>query len=293
MTIASGKTGSLGYVYYSSSPTTNSWVQKLTTQSIWSSLSFKQNNILYVGNNSGGGIHVSTDSGVSYTYLASTAGLYVSCLDASKDGVNVFYCNTSGLFYSPNSGSSFTNFSTTSSVFLATSQSAKTTMIVPTSVTDTIYTFFTNPKVNFLCDMYLPKNRIILQSNLITNYGDNTDVFYPYRTQFLSVDTSNNFDLYFPMYESYVIAPLGNATCYLSEIEERHVSIKITISKLTAHALNFVCSGSNVIRDYGAHSGSSTLTGTGLGSNVTSVTLMASYNNSITNPFCWIILTKG
>lgn len=289
MTIASGKTGNGGYVYYSSSPTTNSWVQKLTTQSIWSSLSFKQNNILYAGNNSGGGIHVSTDSGVSYTYLASTAGLYISSLDASKDGVNIFYCNTSGFFYSPNSGSSFTNFSTTSSVFLATSQSAKTTMIVPTSVTDTIYTFFTNPKVNFLCDMYLPKNRMILQSNLITDYGDNTDVFYLYKTQFLSVDTSNNFDLYWPMYSCYQIRPSGNATCYLSEVEERHVGIEIKIIKMSAHALNFVCSGNNLIWDYGVHTGVTSLAGTGLGSNVTSVTLMAIYGLSVSNPFGWAI----
>jgi hypothetical protein len=141
--------------------------------------------------------------------------------------------------------------------------------------------------------MYLPKNRLTLQSNLITDYGDITYVFYPYRTQFLSVDTSNNFDLYWPMYSCYQIRPSGNATCYLSEVEERHVGIEIKIIKMGQHPLNFVVSGSNLLYDFGSYTGVTSLTGSGLGNSITSVTLMASYGITISSPFCWIIISKA
>lgn len=292
MTVAAGKTGNNDYVYYSSSPTTNSWVQKLS-QSIWSSLSFKQNGILLVGHAAGvAGIHRSLDSGVTYSVIPSTIGYTINCVDASRDGTQIFFGHSTGFYYSSDSGNTITNFSTTVPNFLQTSQSGKTTMVVPATITDTIYTFFTNPKLTFKTDIHWPKNRVILQSNLITNYNDNQEVYYPYRTQFLAVDTSNNFDLYWPLYSSYVIRPSGNATCYLPEVTERHVGLQITIVKMSAHALNFVCAGTNLLWNYGVHTGVTTLAGTGLGSNVTSVTLMASYGLTVSSPYSWVIISS-
>lgn len=297
MTIAAGKTGNLDYVHYSNSPgtlATSAWVTKLS-QSVWSSLSFKQNGILLVGHAAGvAGIHRSLDSGVTYSVIPSTIGYTINCVDASRDGANIFFGHSSGFYYSSDSGSTITNFSSTVPNFLVTSQSGKTTMVVPATITDTIYTFFIQPRVNFRTDIHWPKNRVVLQSNLITDYNNNTEVYYPYRTQFLGLDITNNyFYLYWPLYENYVIRPSGNATCYLPEVEERHVGLKITISKFTAFALNFVMSGTNLLWDYGVHTGVTTLAGTGLNSNVTSVTLMASYGLTVANPFAWIIITKA
>jgi hypothetical protein len=296
MSIAAGKTGNLDYVHYSNSPgalSSSAWVTKLSFPSAWSSMAWKQNNNLYVGNGIGGGIHLSTDSGVTYTYLATTAGLTINSLDISRDNQNIFYCNASGFYYSPDAANTFTNFSTINSSFLVTSQSAKTTMIVPSATTtDVIYTFFTEPRVNFKTNIHWPKNRVVLQSNLITDYNDVQEVYYPYQTKFLGLDiTTNDHYLYWPLYENYIIRPSGNATISLPEVNERHVGLKITITKMTAFALNFDMSGTNLLWAYGVHSGVTTLSGTGLNSNTTSVTLMASYGLTVSNPFAWIIIT--
>lgn len=295
MTIAAGKTGNLDYVHYSNSPgtlATSAWVTKLS-QSIWSSLSFKQNGILLVGHAAGvAGIHRSLDSGVTYSVIPSTIGYTINCVDMSRDGTHIFFGHSSGFYYSPDSGDTITNFSSTVPNFLQTSQSGKTTMVVPATITDTIYTFFTQPRVNFKTDIHWPKNRVVLQSNLMTDYNDVQEVYYPYRTQFLAVDIFMNvIDLYWPLYENYVIRPQANVTCYLPEVTQRHVGLKVTFTKLSAFALNFVMDGTNLLWDYGVHTGVTTLAGTGLGSNVTSVTLMASYGLTVTNPFAWIIIT--
>jgi hypothetical protein len=296
MTIAAGKTGNLDYVHYSNSPgalSAAAWVTKLS-QSIWSSLSFKQNGILLVGHAAGvAGIHRSLDSGVTYSVIPSTIGYTINCVDASRDGTHIFFGHSSGFYYSPDSGNTITNFSTTVPNFLQTSQSGKTTMVVPASITDTIYTFFTEPRVNFKTNIHWPKNRVVLQSNLETDYNDVQEVFYPYRTKFVGLNiTNNNFDLFWPLYENYVIRPSGNATCFLPEVTERHVGIKITITKMTAFHLNFVMANTNLLWDYGSHTGVTTLSGAGLNNNVTSVTLMASYGLTVVNPFAWIIISS-
>jgi hypothetical protein len=288
MTIAAGKTGNLDYVHYSNSPGTLAsiaWVTKLS-QSIWSSLSFKQNGILLVGHAAGvAGIHKSLDSGVTYSVIPSTIGYNINCVDMSRDGVHIFFGHSSGFYYSPDSGDTITNFSSTVPNFLQTSQSGKTTMVVPAVITDTIYTFFTEPRVNFRTDIHWPKNRVVLQSNLITDYDNNTEVYYPYRSKFLGLDiTNNDFYLYWPLYSSYVIRPSGIATCYLPEVEERHVGLEIKIIKLTQQPLSFVRSGTNLLWDYGGYTG-----GTGLNSNVTSVSLMASYGLTVNSPYSWIM----
>jgi hypothetical protein len=295
MTIAAGKTGNLDYVHYSNSPGASSaaaWVTKLS-QSVWSSLSFKQNGILLVGHAAGvAGIHRSLNSGVTYSVIPSTIGYYINCVDASRDGTHIFFGHSSGFYYSPDAGNTITNFSTTVPNFLQTSQSGKTTMVVPATITDTIYTFFTQPRVNFKTDIHWPKNRVVLQSNLITDYNDVQEVYYPYQTKFVGLDiTSNILDLYWPLYETYVIRPSGNATVLMPEVTERHVGLKVTFVKMTAFHLNFVMDGNNLLYDYGSYTGVVSLSGSGLNNNVTSVTLMASFGLTVSSPYAWVIIT--
>ena len=55
------------------------------------------------------------------------------------------------------------------------------------------------------------------------------------------------------------------------------------------HPLNFVVSGSNLLYDFGSYTGVTTLTGSGLGNSITTVTLMAIYGLTASNPFGWAI----
>jgi hypothetical protein len=213
-------------------------------------------------------------------------------VDASADGTHIAYAHSSGFYFSFDSGNTFTQFSTIPSSFLATSQNSKLTLTVPTSVTDTIYTFYTNMRLTFNADMYLPKNRLVLQSNSITDYGDNTSVFYPFRTQFLSLDVNDQIILNFPLYENYVLYPNTNSNIFLPEITERSLGIKITFVKLTAHALNFIVESPNVIYGFGDHTPHfPDLPGTGIGNNTTAVTLLSSYSTSVAASYAWVVIS--
>ena len=293
ITIAAGKSSYNDYVYFSTTPAT-SWTQKLTS-SIWSSLSYQQNGTIWLGNNNGLGIYKSVDNGVNYTQLSSTIGKYVSDVDSSWDDSQVVWCSNTlanvGYYYSRDAGVTFYQRSTLYLSYVTTSQSCKTTLLVPNVTTDVIYIHETNQNIVARCDLFLPKQRMTLLSNQAFDYGDSSEVYYPYRTMFLGLSTSNTATLRYPLYESYIIYPTNNCVLTLPDLNENTVGLKITICKITAQPLNFICSGSDLLYDYGVHTPVNTLSGTGLGTNTTSTTLMSAFGVTSQHAFCWIIIT--
>jgi hypothetical protein len=291
ITLACGNSTYNDFIYYSSTPTT-SWTQKLTS-SIWSSLSYQDNGTIWAGNNLGLGIYKSVDNGLSYVQLVNTNGQYVSDVDSSWDDTQVVYCSTnvsnSGFYYSPDAGVTFNQRSAVFMNYVTTSQSCKTTLIVPSVVLDTIYTHATNQNILANCDFFIPKNRMTLISNREYDYNDIVDIYFPHRTMFLGLSSTNIATLTFPLYEHYVCYPTGSVTINLPKINDDSVGLVITLSKLTAQTMNFVCNTTDLIYDYGVHTGVSSLL---LGTTVTSVTLRTSFGVTTTNQYVWIVTSK-
>jgi hypothetical protein len=291
ITLACGNSTYNDFIYYSSTPTT-SWTQKLTS-SIWSSLSYQDNGTIWAGNNLGLGIYKSVDNGLSYVQLANTNGQYVSDVDSSWNDDQVVYCSTNvsnlGFYYSPDAGVTFSQRSLVYMNYVTTSQSCKTTLLVPSVVLDTIYTHATNQNILANCDFFIPKNRMTLISNREYDYNDYVNIYFPHRTMFIGLSSSNTATLTFPLYEHYVCYPTGSVTINLPKLNEDSVGLVVTLSKLTAQTMNFVCNTTDLIYDYGVHTGVSSLL---LGTNVTSVTLRTSFGVTTTNQYVWIVTSK-
>jgi len=298
--VATGKSSYNDYIYYSTTPTT-SWTQSTITgtyPNIWTSLSYSAGGassaIIYASSGltgSSGGLYLSSNNGASFISLSSTSGS-INWVSSSYDNTIISYVSSTGFSLSTNSGLNFTSYSTTSFSYMAMSQSSKNVLLVPTSITDAIYQFNTNQNLNVNCDFIIPKQRMTLQSNTEDNYGNNTNVFYPYRTMFLGLSSSNNATLTYPLYENYIMTPQGASVITLPALKEYSVGLKLTFTKIALQTLNFTTTSPDLLYDFGTATGVSTLA-TPLATTITSVILMSSYNPSSTAQFCWCIVSKS
>ena len=253
--VATGSSSYNDYIYYSTTPTT-SWSQATTTgpsTGIWSSLSYSPGGaggaIIYVSSGltgSNGGLYLSSNTGASFISLPSTSGS-INWVSSSYDNTIISYVSSAGFSLSTNGGLGFTSYSTTPFSYMAMSQSSKNVLLVPTSITDAIYQFNTNQNLNVNCDFIIPKQRMTLQSNTENNYGNNTNVFYPYRTMFLGLSSSNNATLTYPLYENYIMTPQGASVITLPALKEYSVGLKLTFTKIALQTLNFTTTSPDLI----------------------------------------------
>ena len=256
--------------------------------SAWNYVYTNSNTNVYLGN-LGTGLYISTNQGASFSQVGGTSGQNVFSVSASFDNTIIAYTTNLQFYYSINSGSSFTSYGSSLFSNVAISAMGKTCLILPTSTTDTIYSFNTNQNFVLNNDMVLPKQRLTLQSNTAYNYGSNTNVYYPYRTMILQ--TALTLSLTYPLYENYIITPTATTILNLPALNEYTVGLKITVCKLAAQILTITPTSPNLIFAYNVYTGA---TSYGLPATASSCILLASYGTTTSaSKFCWLIISQA
>lgn len=284
--IACGIPGNTDYVYYGSTMANISALSSLGLGA-WSYVYTNSNNNVYLAN-IGNGIYKSINNGASFTQINGTAGENVYAVTASYDNSKIAYV-TNSLFYYSSNGTTYEYYSMGSYNGIAISAMAKICLLLPTSTTDTIYSFNTNQNLILNNDVILPKQRLTLQSNIAYNYGSNTNIYYPYRTMMLQTVTP--LTLTYPLYENYILTPTATTILNLPLLNEYTVGLKIYISKLSSQILTLTPASPNLIFAFNVYTGA---TSYNLVATASSCILLASYGTTTSaSKFIWLIISQA
>ena len=301
--IGCGSFSNLDYAYSGVAPSSGSTITissiSALGQSNWGNVVTKSNNnYVYIsdrGNNlgitvSGFGLWVSTDGGSSFTGVSYTSNIIITAFDVSFDNNNILFSNGPYFYYSSDAGYSFNyNPSLTYNITSISTSAMLKTSLVLTSTADKIYISNTNQNLIFNNDIVLPKNRLTLQSNVAYDYSNNTNIYYPYRTMVIK-PSSNIINLYFPLYENYIINNLSATTVLnLPLLNENFIGLKLYITKLSGQILTVTPASPNNIFGFNTYTTASTLS---IPTTVSSFILLSHYGSNTTK-FNWIIISQA